>query len=79
MSWTVACFCGNVYSTPPDQCDICGRSVDELPASTIRSRITDDLAADELGESGGATLAQPGPTLGPWNQTEHGLERRRDP
>jgi hypothetical protein len=26
MSWTVACFCGNVYNTPPDCCDVCGRS-----------------------------------------------------
>jgi hypothetical protein len=24
MSWTVACFCGNVYTTPPDRCELCG-------------------------------------------------------
>jgi hypothetical protein len=24
MSWTVACFCGNIY-TPPDCCEVCGR------------------------------------------------------
>jgi hypothetical protein len=27
MSWTVACFCGNVYAAPPDRCEICGRSI----------------------------------------------------
>jgi hypothetical protein len=28
MSWTVACFCGNVYTTPPDCCEVCGRSTE---------------------------------------------------
>jgi hypothetical protein len=28
MSWTVACFCGNVYTAPPDRCEVCGCSVD---------------------------------------------------
>jgi hypothetical protein len=28
MSWTVACFCGNVYTTPPDRCEVCGRSTE---------------------------------------------------
>ena len=28
MSWTVACFCGNVYAAPPDRCEVCGRSID---------------------------------------------------
>ena len=28
MSWTVACFCGNVYAAPPDRCDVCGHSID---------------------------------------------------
>lgn len=28
MSCTVACFCGKVYTAPPDRCDDCGRSID---------------------------------------------------
>jgi hypothetical protein len=28
VSWTVACFCGNVYTTPPDCCEVCGRSTE---------------------------------------------------
>lgn len=23
MSWTVACFCGTVFHTPPDRCPTC--------------------------------------------------------
>lgn len=28
MTWTVACFCGNVYAAPPDRCDVCGRTLE---------------------------------------------------
>lgn len=28
MTWTVACFCGNVYTAPPDRCAVCGQSID---------------------------------------------------
>jgi hypothetical protein len=28
MRWTVACFCGNVYTAPPDQCSVCHRGLD---------------------------------------------------
>jgi hypothetical protein len=31
MSWTVACFCGNIYTTPPDCCEVCGRSTEPAP------------------------------------------------
>ena len=34
MSWTVACFCGNVYFAPPDRCDVCGRGL------TARTQVT---------------------------------------
>jgi hypothetical protein len=30
MSWTVACFCGNVYSAPPERCAVCGCSIAPL-------------------------------------------------
>jgi hypothetical protein len=29
MSWTIACFCGNVYTAPPVRCDACGSTVDQ--------------------------------------------------
>jgi hypothetical protein len=28
MSSIVACFCGNVYTAPPERCDVCGCSID---------------------------------------------------
>jgi hypothetical protein len=28
MHWTVACFCGNVYTAPPDHCSVCHRNLD---------------------------------------------------
>jgi hypothetical protein len=32
MTWTVACFCGNVYSAPPDRCKACGRTLERVSA-----------------------------------------------
>jgi hypothetical protein len=28
MSWTIACFCGNVYTAPPNRCEACGSILD---------------------------------------------------
>jgi hypothetical protein len=28
MSWTVACFCGSVYTAPPDRCELCGCTIE---------------------------------------------------
>lgn len=28
MTWTVACFCGHTYQSPPDHCQVCGRPLD---------------------------------------------------
>jgi hypothetical protein len=27
MSWTIACFCGNVYAAPAARCDLCNRTL----------------------------------------------------
>jgi|SRR6202789_2880690 uncharacterized OB-fold protein len=35
MSWTVACFCGNIYITPPDCCEVCGRSTEPALEGTV--------------------------------------------
>jgi hypothetical protein len=45
MSWTVACFCGNTYTSPPNRCQVCGSSVDELDAPNIRGRIAEHPTA----------------------------------
>jgi hypothetical protein len=41
MSWTVACFCGNVYTAPPARCDVCDRTlssaVTDRPAAIVRA------------------------------------------
>jgi hypothetical protein len=38
MSWTVACFCGNVYTAPPDDCEVCGRSIEAATPGPIEPR-----------------------------------------
>jgi hypothetical protein len=30
MSWTVACFCGTVFETPPDRCPSCDSHVPDV-------------------------------------------------
>ena len=39
MSWTVACFCGNVYTAPRARCDVCNRAlsraVTDGPAAVV--------------------------------------------
>lgn len=37
MSWIVACFCGNVYTAPPDRCDECGCTFGESAPSPTAS------------------------------------------
>jgi hypothetical protein len=43
MSWTIACFCGNVYTAPPDRCDACGSTLD--PAATRPTASAPDVHA----------------------------------
>lgn len=38
MRWTVACFCGNVYTAPPDRCNVCHISLDPAAAQATASR-----------------------------------------
>jgi hypothetical protein len=44
MSWTVACFCGNVYLAPPDRCAVCGCSID--------GAVSGDLATSQPRDAG---------------------------
>jgi hypothetical protein len=47
MTWTVACFCGTVFSAPAKRCPTCGAP---LPSVTTGERETAPLpdAVDEL-------------------------------
>jgi hypothetical protein len=38
MSWTVACFCGNVYTAPPERCDVCGCSIDGADSGDLATK-----------------------------------------
>ena len=29
MNWTIACFCGNIYTAPPDRCAVCGLTIED--------------------------------------------------
>ena len=33
MAWTIACYCGNVYTDPPCRCEICGSTLEPSPSS----------------------------------------------
>ncbi len=37
MSWTIACFCGNVYTAPSDRCGACGSTIDHVAARPTAS------------------------------------------
>ena len=54
MTWTVACFCGNVYTAPPDRCDACGSTLsyvapgDTPTRDTVTAGVPSVLAADAV-------------------------------
>jgi len=48
MNWTVACFCGNVYTAPPNRCDECGCTFGE-PAPSPAASATEVRADGGLG------------------------------
>jgi hypothetical protein len=64
MSWTVACFCGSVYTTtPPGRCPVCGAPVDDAVRDAgpharhdVRADMVDELALNP----GAALLTQLG-------------------
>jgi hypothetical protein len=46
MRWTVVCFCGNVYTAPPDRCNVCHVSLDHAATQVAASAAeTHSLAA----------------------------------
>jgi hypothetical protein len=52
MTWSVACFCGNAYTAPPDRCDVCGSTLEgPVPGDAAARR--DQAAADLQGVAPG--------------------------
>jgi hypothetical protein len=52
MNWTVACFCGNVYTAPPNRCDECGCTFGEsAPGPTASATHVHALSPTELAPS----------------------------
>jgi hypothetical protein len=46
MSWSIACFCGTIYTAPPDRCPVCGSTVDRVsPRPTAGTTDVDAVAA----------------------------------
>jgi rRNA maturation endonuclease Nob1 len=45
MSWTIACFCGNIYTTPPDRCAVCGSTVEDAAPRPNASATDEDALA----------------------------------
>jgi hypothetical protein len=54
MTWTVACFCGNVYTAPPDRCDACGSPLAYVAPGDTPTRDT-VTACVEVGLDDGVT------------------------
>src|ERR1700758_24687 len=45
MSWTIACFCGNIYTAPPNRCAVCGSTIeDAVPRPNARATDADSPA-----------------------------------
>jgi hypothetical protein len=49
MGWTVACFCGNLYTAPPDECNVCHKNFDQGgPQATTSAAVTQSFIATVL-------------------------------
>ena len=63
MSWTVACFCGNLYTAPPTRCDVCNRTLSRAitdgPGAVVPVlKVENGLITEELGLGDGVTVLQ---------------------
>jgi hypothetical protein len=45
MSWTVACFCGTVFQTPPDRCPACSTPLPDVSGNPAIDSASQPLAA----------------------------------
>jgi hypothetical protein len=77
MSWTVVCFCGNIYTAPPDRCDVCQKGFDHATrrrqappkrAAPLPPVVTDTNLGPQKGHSCPARPASP-PVVGTVKKT----------
>jgi hypothetical protein len=62
MTWTVACFCGDVYTAPPDRCDACGSTLSYVAPSDTPTRDTAPAGVPSVLAAGAIPTATPGST-----------------
>ena len=63
MTWTVACFCGNVYTAPPDRCDACGSTLSYVAPGDTPTRGTATVGVPSVLAAGAIPRADP---VGRW-------------
>jgi hypothetical protein len=59
MTWTVACFCGNVYTAPPDRCDACGSTLSYVVPGDTPTRDTPTAGVPSVLAAGAIPTADP--------------------
>jgi hypothetical protein len=59
MTWTVACFCGNVYTAPPDRCDACGSTLTYVAPGDTPTRDTATAGVPSVLAAGAIATADP--------------------
>jgi hypothetical protein len=62
MTWTVACFCGNVYTAPPDRCDACGSTLSCVASGDTPTRDTATAGVPSVLAAGASPRPTPGST-----------------
>jgi hypothetical protein len=60
MTWTVACFCGNVYTAPPDRCDACASTLSHAVPGDTPTPDTVTASVPSVLAAGGVPTATPG-------------------
>jgi hypothetical protein len=59
MTWTVACFCGNVYTAPPDRCVACDNTLSYVVPGDTPTRDTATAGIPSVLAAGAIPAADP--------------------
>jgi hypothetical protein len=60
MTWTVACFCGNVYTAPPEHCDACRSTVSCVAPGDTPTSVPATAGVPSVLAAGAILAADPG-------------------